>query len=399
MIEARIIAKTQEQGETDTDLYTFGGKMAGICYMQEGYFDSKIHDVDKANSRADMVCGSGHHSVFDHSNITLQLSGLPKILAMVLNSTEQYATSEKSARYTKMQPETELEATIYDKWVNLFENKIHEVYSDRIDDKTRHKLAMENARYLTSVFTPTHMAWTTSYRQMEYIVEWLKDLSNKCSNVSGNFNTKLSSLSAELADAIHSCIDNLPVVRDNKARELEFLPFQLYNTYENVHETIGDVYQLEYMVSFSCLAQLHRHRTIHYEMYFKGDSALEYGVFTPPIIRGTELEKEWISDFNKVAYCFPQGTLVRVVEQGRAIKFFDKCKERLCGRAQLETMLNCRMNLQKFIDNKDRLSDRTIAQLNNIVIGNEPLPKGMMNCMKCTEGCTWGCKEAFTRLI
>ena len=134
-------------------------------------------------------------------------------------------------------------------------------------------------------------------------------------------------------------------------------------------------------------------------MYFKGETAQEYGVFIPPIIRDTEMAEEWVADFNQVAYCFPQGTLVRVVEQGRAIKFFDKCKERLCGRAQLETSLNCKEQLQKFIDNRDKLSQRTRQQLDKIVKDQEILTKGKMEGMKCSEGCTWGCAEAFTRLV
>lgn len=401
MIEAKIIAITNEVGqqEKDTNLYVFGGKMAGICYMQENYFDSKIHDAEGALNRANLVNGSGHHSVFDHTNITFQLSGIPKILAMVLNSTEQYTTSEKSARYTQMKPETQLEVEIYNKWVKKFEDRITELYSDRIDDKTRHKLAMENARYLTSVFTPTHMAWTTSYRQVEYIIEWLERLADGCTGKQGDFNKKLAGGATELREALADCVQGLAVIKDNKDRDIEFMPFQVFDTYEDVQESILDVYQITYKVSFSSLAQLQRHRTIHCEMYFKGETAQEYGVFIPPIIRDTEMAEEWVADFNQVAYCFPQGTLVRVVEQGRAIKFFDKCKERLCGRAQLETSLNCKEQLQKFIDNRDKLSQRTRQQLDKIVKDQEILTKGKMEGMKCSEGCTWGCAEAFTRLV
>ena len=45
---------------------------------------------------------------------------LPKIIAMLLNSLGMYATSEKSARYTIMKPETELEETLYNKWITYW---------------------------------------------------------------------------------------------------------------------------------------------------------------------------------------------------------------------------------------------------------------------------------------
>ena len=40
----------------------------------------------------------------------------------MLNNEHEYNTSEKSARYTKMQP-SEKEQLLYDKWVLLFEKK------------------------------------------------------------------------------------------------------------------------------------------------------------------------------------------------------------------------------------------------------------------------------------
>ena len=47
-----------------------------------------------------------------------------KIIAMILNSTEFYTTSEKSARYTLMKPETEREAMLYEKWQKIFKEEI-----------------------------------------------------------------------------------------------------------------------------------------------------------------------------------------------------------------------------------------------------------------------------------
>ena len=64
------------------------------------------------------------------------------------------------------------EITVYEKWCAKFQDKIFETYGDKIDDRTRDKLAKENARYLLSIFTPTTMGYTASIRQLNYIIDW-----------------------------------------------------------------------------------------------------------------------------------------------------------------------------------------------------------------------------------
>ena len=44
-------------------------------------------------------------------------------------------TSEKSARYTKMQPQTEKEREFYEKWHTLVLERICEVYPGKFDEK------------------------------------------------------------------------------------------------------------------------------------------------------------------------------------------------------------------------------------------------------------------------
>lgn len=400
-LDIKVVARTFETNEksSDEDLFVLGGKMAGVCYMPEDYFDGKIQNEDKAINRANNTCLSGHHSVFDHGSITFQISGLPKIMAMLLNSTEQYTTSEKSARYTVMKPETELENEIYDKWKEKFNNRIKEVYTD-IDDKTRSKLALENARYMISVFTPTHMMWTTTYRQVAYIIKWLEKLEIRCTGLEGEFNHKIAYWCKELSTLLKKETNSYTHIIDNKDREFEFMAYQSKGVHiADTDEIIGDVYQVKSLQSFAQLAQQQRHRTIHYEFDFDGINANQWGVYIPPIIRGTELEAEWIEDFKKVAYCYPQGTMVLVLEQGRAIKFFEKCKERLCGRAQLEIMQESRELMQKFINNRSKLSPESRQALKKVTINNEVVTKCMMKGINCTERCMWnGCK-ALNRLI
>ena len=400
-IEAKVIALTNEVNTTDkvddSHLFIYGGKAAGVCYMPEDYFDGKIQNEATATKRAMGTCSSGHHSVFEHGSLSLQISGIPKIMAMLLNSTEQYSTSEKSARYTVMRPETQLENDIYDKWKIKFEQAIEEARPD-IDAKTRSKLALENARYMISVFTPTHMIWTTNYRQLAYVIDWLARLAVKCAELGGDFNRKLAESCDELRNTFEELTTSYGYIHDNKDRDFEFLTYQSTGHSIEEAEYIGDVYQTTYLASFAQVAQLHRHRTIHYEIEFNGD-ATQFGVYVPPIIAGTDMEAEWKEDFEKVAYCYPQGTLVKVLEQGRAIKFFDKCKERLCNRAQLEIMNNSKELMEKFIANKDKLSIRTQEALDKVAPNGKVVTKCMMCGIKCTEQCGNPGNKALNRLI
>ena len=124
---------------------------------------------------------SGHHSVFGHPTYNLILEGIPKILAMILNNEKIYNTSEKSARYTKMEP-SEQEKVLYEKWIEIYKKQISE-NSPQIDEKRVEKLAQENARYLISVFTPaTTMGYTVSFGQLNYILHWFEDYIEKEEN-------------------------------------------------------------------------------------------------------------------------------------------------------------------------------------------------------------------------
>lgn len=384
-MKIECLAVTHEDSViNDDELYIFGGKVAGICYMKEDYFETKFSNNTTAKKRAGFVANSGHHSVFEHGFITLKLSGIPKILAMLLNSTEYYTTSEKSARYTFMKPETEIENSMYTKWTEKFGELIFMKYPN-IDNKLVEKLAIENARYMLSVYTPTTMAWTVSFRQLAYIIRWVDLL------VDNTEDEKLKQASLEFSKLIKDITDCDKLIIENKNREFEF--FRNKSEINNV-EFFGDVYQTTYFGTYAQLAQAQRHRTLHYEIE-RGD----YGYYVPEIIKVFDLTDEWLSDIGQLEDLVPQGKLVKILEQGRAIKFFDKAKERLCGRAQLEIALQTKDTLQKFIDNKENLSNSSLNSLNNIIGKNEVVTKCSMNGFKCQEICRWGAKFGLDRLI
>lgn len=266
------------------DAKLFSGKNAGICYMGESYFDSAVTDPQKAAKRFVSTCNNGHHSIADHVRIEVLFEGVSKMLAIVLNSLQDYATSEKSGRYTIMTGNTEQETTLYNKWKKIFHDRILELYPDyddamllqryekkypdsgktvtcgkllglelRLDEDTDKessdwfretlkesetlpswKMAQENARYILSVFTrSTTFGYSTSLRQWNYIYDWcLKyldqytvegdELYNSAGIRASYFEKQLYLDLIKLSNFIYG---NLYVdeLRDNKDRCFEFL--------------------------------------------------------------------------------------------------------------------------------------------------------------------------------
>ena len=483
--EAKVVARTFEVGaEHDTELINkeltvFSGKAAGVCYMPEDYAENGIQDADKALKRAEGNSKSGHHSVYEHGQISFVVK-TSKMMAMVLNSLGVYTTSEKSARYTKMQPETELELELYNKWKGkvqslilsrypdtddallntrlckklgienkkIVKNNIIEVSSENIDilgssekiilaadilDELKnsetlpsYKLAQENARYMISVFTPTTMMYTVSFRQLHLVIDYLFKLEANCDNLNDEFSKKLMIDARELRKAFEEQLGEKRIY-ENKNQYIRFLEYQhkgdlvgIFNRKwkpveeneklrekflkDGKKEVIGDSYTLVYTGSLAMLAQAQRHRTIRYTMYMK--EVGEFGFYIPPIVADAGLTEEWCKDIESVAYCIPQGTMVRITEQGIFEDLVLKCKERLCGRAQLEIALSTKHNLEKFtsLEGLSKLSRLNINLLETITVpfedgkGFKVVPKCQFSDFTCTEGCQWGAK-AFNRLI
>lgn len=324
-----------ENGKLDRDeSKLFSGKVAGVCYAKEGFKQLENEDVDKTKRRISMTMDNGHHSVYDHITITLNLENIPKILAMVLNNEHQYTTSEKSARYTKIVKMegsiiSDQEERLYNKWLEIFKLKIKQQYGIVFDDNKILKLAQENARYLITVFCPTTMVYTTSFRQINYIASWMKDYIN---NSKTPFEVKL----AKYMEEFISCLEKENILdsglmTNDKCRSLSLFGKNL----DNKRPYFGDVYQTLYKGSFAQYAQAHRHRTLNYQLQMLDKK--EY--FIPPIILDDEkLVDEWLKDIESVSYVNPQGELVLISEDGNYNNFILKCKERLCSSAQLEIM-------------------------------------------------------------
>lgn len=337
-MEIKVIASTKVGYVMPKDeAVDFSGKSAGICYLPDTLETLFAEAPEKTQRRADGNIKSGHHSVFGHPTYNLSLEGIPKILAMILNNEKIYNTSEKSARYTHMEPSPQ-EKELYEKWIEIFKEQILTQYP-KFEDKRALKLAQENARYLISVFTPaTVMEYTVNFGQLNYIINWAKDYIKNAEE--NTFSIKLKETFKEFLAAMPDLeIEGLD--SRNKNRN-----FSLFAKRKNRNEEFGENYSVTYLASFAQLAQAQRHRTLSYEMTLLDEPKY----YVPPIIAGTNLEQEWLKDISSLKEFFPQGMLVQVNERGTIENFVLKCMERLCGFSQLEIMQETKNIMNKYLE-------------------------------------------------
>ena len=375
----------------------FAGMNAGICYGEHGYYGTAVTDPEKALKRFETVIKSGHHSIADHIRIAVLLSDIPKAVVMILNNLGDYATSEKSGRYTKMTGSSEKEVALYNKWVEIFDKEVIPKLGYPIDEKTCHKLAMENARYMLSVFTNTTLSYTTSLRQYNYIMDWCDRFASDRNIENNYFNTQLKIYLKELSDHLkqYFYIEDL---RDFKNRNFSFLAYQTNNSWKDF--TLNDIsyrntYQTMYKGSFVELAQLQRHKTLDYYMLFNGISE---NFFTPFSIQGTKYESMWQEDIASVADIVPQGTLVDIVETGTVENFFLKLTERLCGRAQIEICKQTALTLTDMAKHND-FTKELQNKLNLFIDSDNKIKTKCEILGGCKDGCIHGPSGALSRVI
>lgn len=382
-----------------SDALLMSGHMAGICYMKDDFDAIVSEPEEKTLRRVEGTVKSGHHSTSGHASYTFIIEGMPKIVAMLLNNEHDYETSEKSARYTVMSAlatidEAEVdvdqasaeEKRIYEKWTKILEEVISRKYPE-IKPATVNKLALENARYFISVFTPaTTMAHTLSLRQANYIIGFCESMVAKPSN--SPFINRLKPYLSDLAAQLKKFV-NVDKLRDNKGRE-----FSLFAKRDR-GVSWGEVYSTNYYGTFSQLAQAQRHRTLWYEMKIPTPGTAEY--YVPPILLDDDkLREEWLADMDSLRFNYPQGMLIQINERGTLEAFCLKCHERLCGAAQLEICMQTKKTLDHYmIDTLDRM-DTDIYQEIGGFVGKTKCQFGYYTC---DRPCPLGPKHAFDRLI
>lgn len=382
-MKIRVIGSTCDSQE---EALKFCGHAAGICYMPNDFDTILGEPEEKTLARAKNTLLSGHHSVYDHVTYNLLIEDIPKILAMILNNEGWYTTSEKSARYTQMKGD-EQEMKLYRKWqiklYDLIEEKYGEEFlnyygSEKKTIKAIEKLAMENARYMLSIFTPTTMLYSVSLRQINYILGYFQKFANEMPKMELFYDViRLAMLEFKSALPSELIIPELNANVKNKG-------FSLFRESKECDEYFGEVYSTSYLGSWAELAQAQRHRTISYQMNLYED----FVPVIPPIIP-EEMVDEWVEDMKSVAHLYPQGMAVRIYERGTYDKFLLKCYERMCGCAQLEIAKQTHQTLKRYHSARpDLVTDDYMKGA-----------RCTFPCFKCANRCVWGAKNALDRLV
>lgn len=335
-MEISVIATTHPNHQTSKkELDRFGGMAAGVCYMAHDFATLRAEDEIKTFRRADLTKNSGHHSVYDHATITLYLHCIPRVLEGMLDNERYMVSSVKSGRYT-LHPLPAKEQAVYDKWlekfVTLIRNTYQTDYPQFFTDNKIKKLAMENARYLTSCFTMVSMLHTISYRQLNYLYGFFTDYAEKIKGSTNPFEVKLYPYIVEFLEQLKATgyVDEV-LTQNGKSRRVSMF------CERPVVEYFGDVYATNFRCSFAVYMHLNRHRTLKY--YMKTPTTPEnLEFYIPEIIADKpELRAEWLSDLDSLRSNYPQAMLVDVSEMGNLDDFILKAIERKCSSVLLET--------------------------------------------------------------
>lgn len=415
---------------TEWEVKEYAGRCARMCY-NAGTVDKLLTAgidkglIEKDTKVAEQTLESGHHSVYDHVYITLSLERIPKILAMLLNNEHAYTTSEQSGRYTKLEAGG-VERDLYEKWQRILQAELQtleietETETFRLADalaenedspeKRIEKLALENARYFISVFTPaTTMFYTCSIRQLNYLYHWMAQFGKM--EVFTDFEKRLQKVAQDFCLTLLECNEDLiiPGLIDNKRRGLSLLTeWRQQRLLQPVlrnglsHKDLACLageepdewgargYSTHYWGSFAQLAQAHRHRTLHYEMAIPHPELASF--YVPPIVSEDWVE-EWLNDMELVRDDYPQGMIVRIGESGRLEDLVQKCQERICGEAQLEICAQTLATANKYYSEVmwggGRWNNPFVAAVLHPYTHGGGCRRMKLSEHKCTKPCCW----------
>jgi len=241
------------------------------------------------------------------------------------------------------------------------------------------KLAQENARYMTSVFTPTKMIHTLNLRQLNFLIGEFEKFYEQ-------FRDSNDVLKGRLTESVGNFLEQTERFKVEGLKNQTDRHLSLFNPRE-VDEHFGDVYSTNYPMSFAGLAQAHRHRTINY--HISGDVTLNppHPDYFIPAIIPKDLIEQWIVDLMKISdEDFPQAQLVQVNERGLIEDFRSKSLLRMCGHAQYEIMKNTLETAKKY------------KQFQN-EYGAKALEPKCLQGFKCASPCIWTGKKALERIV
>ena len=321
--------------------YEWVGKIANTCYMKGSFEELFSQSREKAEKRAIGCSENGHHSVFDHMVVTLQIEGINKVTAMVLNSVGMYATSERSGRYCEFKGFCDRDEALYSKWKERILNSLEG--SETLTSFEKEKIANENARYFISSFAEnTEMIYTVNIRMLSYFLEWSSlviryvdenDLEDWKRDFYFSLSKQLKELSYLIRKKVFDYYHITPLV-DNKRGKFDFLvdlsdekiPLEFINTTE--------FYGYPDAMSIVCLGHKVRSRVLDIRFALKKTPTY----YVPSLINTLNLADEWLEDMRSIEDLYPQGLEVATYECGSKVKFFRyQVTERLCNHTLNET--------------------------------------------------------------
>ena len=269
-----LLAPNESHVLTKREALVICGQYFGMCYVKDDFDKIKNEAEEKSINRAMMCIKSGHHSGFEHVKFTFEILGISKTLAMILNNQGNYATSEKSGRYTVLSIENEKEEALRKKWQETFYNIIHDEYYDMFHkfyfkpdaepEKVKKaietaitKKAQENSRLITSPFAKTKMIYSINFRQLNYLRYEMKEFIEKEDDTF--FKARIKAEMKEFLEATAEwAMEDEGLNPGSKGVKLPF-----FETAQSRNEEFGENYSINYYVSYATFAQIQRHRTTH----------------------------------------------------------------------------------------------------------------------------------------
>lgn len=314
-MDVKVIASSHvghdaEKGKFDE----FSGKMLGLCNTEDNLKSLLYEDNAKAIRRSDIAKGEKDRRVFDHESFTLYFEELPKIVTIILDSLKTWTKSEKLSKFSDKYFSKD-EELIYNKWIDLFKNKVGKILKDNgkvTTDKMLENIAEDYALNLKSVFSPVTVAYTTTYGEFNRAIGIMENyIAIKKSN---DFDNKLSAILIEFFLKMKT----LPYYDKTLSKINENI--SIFD-YKEIEEYYGDVYSTKYTCSISGFCELLQNKNLTLKM-----SMLENKYYIPSIISDNkDLCELWFSDIMTLGN-YPMATMVNISDMGTMDNYMDRVK-------------------------------------------------------------------------
>lgn len=312
------------------------------------------------------------------SNLSFIFKGIPMIIAMIILNELNLGASRFSIGISP----SEAEKTLYEKWLAIFKTQINHCYP-KLDSETIDKLAVENARYLLSVFSPTTITCSMSPQQWFSIIAAAESYIELAHVTSFTFKVK-QALRDFLSAKPDIDTEGLEIAKTNRS-------FKLFAVWRTLPDEWSESYCTTYRTSFLSLFHAYRSETISYQMSLPYDQEF----FLPPLFEYTPYQKEWLEDIQSLSGNYPQGMHVDVIERDTCKGFIEKCTNDLCGHSHLENMIRTEASMRKYVSSAKVSNPKVYAAL-------EPYSHGACCTFpnySCANPCIFGGKKAMTRVI